>query len=173
MKLTIRGLLFVSFSFFGILVLSGCSSTQEMHARILEHGYFVNGREPVEGSDFAFITGESGRPGVIVTELDGKPFFVEYKSPVLWEAGKWIKGSSPVRVEYGGGLAIPPGKHTVRLRYEHRTPNLLFPSLESSKETTIEFTADPGHGYVIKPNLATDKNSGKFWNPAITDRDAK
>ncbi len=173
LKPVVVRLLLASFSLFAVLLLSGCvSTTQEIHARLRDRGNFVNGRESMQGSDFAFVLPE--REGIVVTEIDGKPFFIEYKSPVIWEAGKWIKVSSPINLGLEGALAIRPGKHTVKLRYEYRTPSLLFPSFDSSKgETAIEFIADPGHGYVIKPNLATDKNSGKFWNPTITDRDAK
>jgi hypothetical protein len=101
LKSVVVRVLLASFSLFAILLLSGCAlTTQEIHARMRDRGNFVNGRESMQGSDFAFVLPE--REGIVVTEIDGKPFFIEYKSPVIWKAGKWTKVASPINLGLGG-----------------------------------------------------------------------
>jgi hypothetical protein len=107
-----------------------------------------------------------------VTEFDGKPFFIEYKSPVLWDKGKWLKVVSPIALGSGGALVIGPGKHSFRMKYQVVDDYLLYKTLWTSGEKTVEFVAEQGHGYEIEANLKNGKE-GRFWSPTITDRDVE
>lgn len=160
-----------------VFALTGCTTpTVEIFARLPEHGSFVNGRESVQGNGLAFVMSSRGRMTadmMTVTEFDGKPFFIEYKSPVIWDNGKWLKFASPIALGSGGALVISPGKHTLRMKYQMVEDALLFKTKWTSDERTVEFIAEKGHGYEIEANMKISKGPTRSWAPTITDRDAK
>lgn len=137
----------------------------------LDGGSYVNGRDTIRGSNFAFVAANDS--GIVLVEFDSKPFFLESR---VSQNNRLV---SPLRLSiYAADLIISPGQHSITVRYESVEPaGLLGATLgidqvtaRINTETKLEFVAENGHTYLINGNVTTDrKTRGKIWHPEIQD----
>jgi hypothetical protein len=158
-----------------ILVLTGCAAptAADIKSSVANRGMgiYVNGRESFEeeGGAACLITKDIG---IIVTEVDGKPFFWEQKSfgGINSLYGPYKKHASPLGLPPGCVLVVHPGARSLTLKYEQR--NAI--DVQYSKgEMVVNFVAEKDHAYLINRNLTRDKKTGVSWHPTITGVDAQ